>query len=197
MHNTNIKFWKRRSLSQYVLEEDGSLTYFTLFLLGVTAAILHQHLRMGLNIPGHHGLEWMTLLLFARMQSRSRWAGMIVAGGAASACLLQAGYMPLAHTFKPALVYLLNGFCLDFLYRFTPGNLPVILKGMVLGGISFVAKPVLLIPVAVLFDVVFGSFSKHGYLYPVLTHFLFGSIGAITGICLANLAEYELRKNRS
>ena len=197
MHNTNIKFWKRRSLNQYVLEEDGSLAYFTLFLLGVTAAILHQHLRMGLNIPGHHGLEWMTLLLFARMQSRYRWAGMIVAGGAASAYMLQAGYMPLAHTFKPALIYLLNGFCLDFLYRFTPRNLPVILKGIILGGLSFVAKPVLLIPVAIIFDVVFGSFSKHGYLYPVLTHFLFGSIGAVMGICLANLADNGLRKHHS
>ena len=70
MHTTNTRFWKKKSLSQYVLDSDGSLSLFVLFSLGIMAAFLHQHLRMGLDIPGHHGLEWMTLLVFGRMQSR-------------------------------------------------------------------------------------------------------------------------------
>lgn len=187
MHSTNTKFWKKRSLSQYVLEDDGSLSLLVLFSLGVVAAVLHQHLRMGLDIPGHHGLEWMTLLLFGRMQSRYRWAALVIAAGAATTYMLQTTYMPLAHSFKPALIYLLNGFCVDALFRWSHGNLPLLLKGMILGGLSYMAKPVILIPIAILFELSFGSFSKYGYLYPVLTHFMFGSIGAIAGIGLARL----------
>lgn len=191
MHTTNTRFWKKRSLSQYVLEDDRSLSLIVLFSLGVIAAFLHQHLRMGLDIPGHHGLEWMTLLLFGRMQSRHRWAALVIAGGAASTYMLQTTYMPLSHSFKPALIYLLNGVCVDVLFRWSHGNLPLLFKGMLLGGISYMAKPVVLIPIAILFDMSFGSFSKYGYLYPVLTHFMFGSTGAIAGIGLAGLAASE------
>ena len=195
INNTNTKFWKKRSLSQYVHEEDGSLTLFILFTLGVIAAIMHQHFRMGLDIPGHHGLEWMTLLLFGRMQSRYRWAGLLIAGGAAATYMLQTTYVPPAHSFKPALIYLLNGACLDVLYRWSPGNLSLLVKGMILGGISYMAKPVMLIPIAILVEVSFGSFSKYGYFYPVLTHFMFGSIGAVAGISLAGLAA-SVRQRR-
>ena len=197
MHNTNIKFWKKQLSDPFVHEKDERLTGFALFALGILAAVLHQHLRMGLNLPGHHGLEWMTILLFARMQSSYRWAGVIVASGAATAYLLQASYLPLAHTIKPAFIYLLNGYCLDILIRYTPSKLPLFIKGMILGGISFMAKPVLLIPVALVFDISFGSFSKHGYLFPVITHFAFGSIGAFAGIYLASLADYGLKKHQS
>ena len=191
MHSTNTKFWKKRSLSQFVLEDNGDLSLFVLFSLGIIAAFLHQHLRMGLNIPGHHGLEWMTLLVFGRMQSRHHWAALVLAGGAASTYMLQTTYMPLAHSFKPALIYLLNGVCVDVLFRLSSGKLPLLFKGMLLGGVSYMAKPVVLIPVAILFDMSFGSFSKYGYLYPVLTHFLFGTTGAVAGIGLARLAALE------
>lgn len=195
MHNTNTGFWKRHTLSQYVLEKDGSLTLPVLFLLGVLAAIMHQHFRMGLNIPGHHGLEWMTLLLFGRMQSRHRWAAMVIAGGAVITYMMQTGFLPAAHTSKHALVYLLNGACLDILFRYTPKNMPVVLKGMILGGLSFMAKPIMFLPFAILFEISFGSFSKHGYLYPVLTHFMFGSIGAICGIYLVRLMSRSTKRH--
>ena len=194
MHTTNTRFWKKKSLSQYVLDSDGSLSLFVLFSLGIMAAFLHQHLRMGLDIPGHHGLEWMTLLVFGRMQSRYRWAALVVAGGAASTYMLQTTYMPLAHSFKPALIYLLNGVCVDVLFSLSSGKLPLLFKGMLLGGVSYMAKPVVLIPLAMLFDMSFGSFIKYGYMYPVLTHFLFGSTGAVAGIGLAGLAASKHRR---
>lgn len=187
MNNTTTRYWKKKSLNQYVHDQDGSLTLYSLFALGVIAALMHQHLRLGLNIPGHHGLEWFTLLLFGRMQSKYHGAGMVIACGAASTYLAQAATLPLAHTVKPALVYLLNGVCLDFLFRITPSGLPLIIKGMILGGISFMIKPLVLLPVAIAFEISFGSFSKHGYLFPLITHFAFGSIGAVCGITLANL----------
>lgn len=185
----NTRFWKKQSLSQYVHNEDGSLTLFALFTLGVISAVIHQHLKMGLNLPGHHGLEWMTVLLFGRMQSRHRWAALMIASGAASSYMTQTAFFPLAHAFTPALVYLINGICLDVLYTVTPRKFPVYLKGPVLGGISFVMKPVLLVPIVMTLDLSVGSFDKHGYIFPIYTHFAFGTIGGICGILLAEMAR--------
>ncbi len=173
------------------------MTLFALFTLGVAAALLHQHLRFGLNIPGRHGLEWMTLLLFGRMQSRNPWAGLMTGSGAAMAYLVQSSFMLLAHDFKPALIYLLNGVCLDLLFKVTPKGLPVIVKGVVLGGVSFLVKPVLDVPLAVLFEVTAGSLGKHGYYYPILTHFIFGSVGAVMGIYLATFTINYKNKTAS
>jgi hypothetical protein len=195
MNNINTKFSKKTALSQYVHEADGSLTLFALFLLGIIAALLHLHLRLrGLNIPGHHGLELMTILLFGRMQSQYRWAGFMIAGGAASTFLLHASYMPLGHTIKPAVFFFMNALILDCLFSITPKKLPDIIKGLLFGGISFIIKPVIYIPIAIYLEVSFGSISKHGYFIPVLTHFTFGTIGAICGITLANLMTHKQDK---
>ncbi|MGH8119346.1 MAG: hypothetical protein ACRESK_01895, partial [Gammaproteobacteria bacterium] len=145
MYNTNTKSWKKQSLRQYVLEDDGSLTCYALLALGVMAALLHQHLRLGLNIPGHHGLEWLTLLLFGRMQSRYRWAGLLIASGAAASYMLQAVTGPIVQSLTAALLYLFNGALVDVLFWLAPKNHPVIFRGMILGGISFMAKPLVLI----------------------------------------------------
>ena len=197
MHNINTRFWKKKSLSQYVHEADGSLTLLALFLLGITVAMLHLHLRLrGLNIPGHHGVELMMVLLFGRMQSGFRWAALIVAGGAATTFLMHATYMPMGHTIKPAVFFLLNALILDSLFRIIPAKSPVIIKGMIFGGLSFIVKPVIYIPVAIYLEMSFGSIMKHGYFMPVLTHFMFGTIGAICGITLANLMTYNKDKDK-
>lgn len=185
MQNITTKSWIKHPLSPFVHEHDGSLTLLSLFLLGTSAAVLHQHLRLGINIPGHHGLEWMTVLLFGRCLSQHRWAACAIAVGAASAYFAQSATMQLAHTAKPAIVYLLNGVCLDLLYRMTSKNLPTVFKAGWLGGVVFAIKPAVLVPVSMLLGLQFGSFDKHGHLYPVLTHFAFGSVGALAGIYLA------------
>lgn len=195
MNDINTKFWQKTALNQYVHEANGNLTLFALFLLGILAAMLHLHLRLrGLNIPGHHGLELMTILLFGRMQSQHRWASFIIASGAASSFLLHANYMPLGQTIKPAVFFLMNAFILDCLFNITPEKLPDIIKGMLFGGLSFIIKPVIYIPIAIYMEVSFGSISKHGFFIPVLTHFTFGTIGAICGITLANLMTHKQNK---
>lgn len=187
MNIINTRSWKKTLLNQFVLDDNGDVSLYVLFILGVVAGIMHVHLRWPLNIPGHHGVEWMALLLFGRMQSNYRWSGLVIAGGAAMTYLIQVPFFPLAHTFKPALIYLLNGVCLDMLIRYTPVKLPVIIKGVILGGVSYMAKPVLLMLMAMMLELKFGSFLKYGYYYPVLTHFLFGAVGGITGITLASV----------
>lgn len=195
MKNTDTKFWKKTALNPYVHEADGNLTLLALFLLGVLVAMLHLHLRIrGLNIPGHHGLELMTILLFGRMQSSHRWAAVLIASGAATTFMLHASYLPLGNTIKPAVFYILNAAILDCLFNITPRKLPDIFKGVLFGGLSFIIKPIIYIPIAIYLEVSFGSISKHGYFVPVLTHFTFGTIGAMCGITLVNLMTHN-RKN--
>ncbi|GJM04210.1 MAG: hypothetical protein DHS20C09_02010 [marine bacterium B5-7] len=198
MNNINTKFWKKTALSQYVHEADGSLTALALFALGIIVALLHLHLRLrGLSIPGHHGLELMMALLFGRMQSKNKWAAVIIAWGAATTYLLHVTYMPMGQTLKPAVFYLANAFILDSLFRQVPTKLPIILKGIILGGASFIVKPIVTIPIAIFMEVNFGSITKHGYFIPVLTHLTFGSIGAICGITLASLVSHTQNKTIS
>ncbi|MBL1143103.1 MAG: hypothetical protein HND53_13840 [Proteobacteria bacterium] len=192
MNNINIKSWKKTALNQYVHEADGNLALIALFTLGIIVALLHLHLRLrGLSIPGHHGMELMMTLLFGRMQSKNQWAAVIIATGAASTFLLHSIYLPVGQTVKPALFYLTNAFILDSLFKVVPVKSHIIFKGLVLGGISFIVKPVVTIPIAIYMEISFGSISKHGHFIPILMHFIFGSIGAICGITLANLMSYK------
>jgi two-component system CheB/CheR fusion protein len=46
---------------------------------GVAAVLLHISVDMALKLPGHHGLEWMALLMFARTLSTERHAAMVAA----------------------------------------------------------------------------------------------------------------------
>jgi len=39
---------------------------------GVTAVILHRALDLSLGLPGHHGIEWIALLIMGRLSSRFR-----------------------------------------------------------------------------------------------------------------------------
>lgn len=186
MHNINTKYWKKTLSNLSALEADGSLSIIALFMLGMIAGVLHVHLRWPLNIPGHHGIEWMTILLMGRMLSRYKWAALSIASGAAMSYLVQSSLLPLVHTVKPALIFLLNGACLDLLLLFTPAKLPLAIRGIILGGITYMAKPLLLVPVSILTGLHVGSFVKYDYFYPIMTHFMFGSFGAISGIYLAD-----------
>ena len=185
MHSTNTGSWIRKSLNRYVLEADGSLTTRALVSLGVLGAIAHVYFRVGIGIPGHHGLEWMALLLFGRMQSADRWAGLKVALGAAATHAGYGAVGPSALSLTAVVAYLLNGFIVDLLFRYTPGGLPGVVKGILLGGISFLAKPLFAAGAVLLLGLHYGSGEKFGFYIPVATHFVFGAIGGICGVGLA------------
>jgi len=185
MYGTNTESWTRKLLNRYVLDDDGSLTVLALVSLGVLAVVAHQYFRFGLSMPGHHGLEWMALLLFGRMQSPRRWAGLNVALGAAGTHVWFAAVGPSTLAVMPVFAYLLNGLFVDLLFRFAPGGLPGIVKGIVLGGLAFMTKPIFFACAALLFGIHYGSAAKYGYLLPIATHFVFGAIGGICGVALA------------
>jgi len=81
---------------------------------GAFAVVLHRLFDSGLGLPGHHGIEWMALLIMGRSFSRFRGAGSLAGLGAALATAL-----PFLHSNNPFtwLFYLLPGPLMDLAFR--------------------------------------------------------------------------------
>jgi hypothetical protein len=177
--------WTKTLSNPYAPEARGLLSVASLLFLGAAAGLLHVHLRYPLNIPGHHGLEWMALLLFGRLLSSQRHAATLLAAGAAASYLLQSPFLALAHDLKPAMVFLLTGAGTDIAFWFSKGRLPLIVKAGLIGGLVFVCKPAVSYVVFLLADMPVGSFIKHPDYLPFISHFLFGTAGGAGGGLLA------------
>src|SRR5690606_31495266 len=75
--------WTSR-LSSLTGLDRGELPLWALPLTGAAAGLLHHAVDLSdtsLNLPGHHGLELMTALAFARMASTRRWAALCAVAG--------------------------------------------------------------------------------------------------------------------
>lgn len=185
---TNTKFSTKTLSNPFAPDEYGKLSLSGLILLGVIAGLLHVHLRYPLNIPGHHGLEWMALLMFGRSLSTNRFAAGCIAAGAAGSYLLQLPLLAHAHDLKPALVFLLTGAATDFLYKLSGAGRKSLLSAGTIAGLAFLTKPVVMFLVDLSPDVTMGSFMKHPVYLPFASHFLFGLTGGVLGVLLARLA---------
>ena len=79
--NGNVQ---QRSLLKELLTNrtiSSVLEVILLLLAGVLAIVLHARLRMPINVPGHHGIEFMTVIIAARLASKIKWASSISALG--------------------------------------------------------------------------------------------------------------------
>ena len=57
---------------------EWSLSWVEALLLiggGVMAVVLHRALDTSLGLPGHHGIEWMAIMILGRASSKFRGAG--------------------------------------------------------------------------------------------------------------------------
>lgn len=163
-----------------------------LLSLGILAATLHASFRFPLGLPGHHGLEWMALLVIARHFSSYRWAATLVALGAAGASTLPV--LGFHNPITPAL-YLLPGLCLDLLFmaRSTVWLRASWLIGL-LAGTAFATKPVLQWLALDLFNSQGqGALIKHGLVYVVAMHFAFGFTGGSIGNALWRIGRAPAR----
>jgi len=159
---------------------DWELKWWEALLLlgsGVLAVVLHRSFDTSLGLPGHHGLEWMALMVIGRASSRFRGAGTLTGIGAAFAStvpFLQGGN-PFAWLF-----YLLPGFVMDFAFRYFPGVTNKVWFMVLLGGLAHVTKPIGQLTMNLITGWPFGSF-RYGVLYPFASHLLFGMIGGLVG----------------
>ena len=188
------KSWIKTLSNPFVPEGSDRLSLASLFLLGCIAGLLHVHLRYPLNIPGHHGIEWFALLMFGRCLSNHRFAALILAGGAATSYLVQSPFINLAHDVKPALIFLLTGFCSDIIYRFTTDKIPMILNAGLVSGLAFLSKPLVMYCLYIFTGMKVGMFIKHPDYLPFVSHLVFGATGGIGGAILAKMAMHKPEK---
>ena len=162
--------------------ESAEFPVAALPLLGLVVALLHSKLGYSLGLPGHHGLELMTALLFARLTSTQRWAGIILITGTIGGDLVLAN--DFLHNLKHAPLYFLSGFLVDVLYMVFGSQSRRLLIAAVIGALAHVSKPIVLFTLASFIDIKFGFF-RHGMVFPLLTYPAFAIVGAICGALLA------------
>lgn len=174
--------WSTRSPSRHSGLEGELRGTAALLLLGFAVALLHSRLNYSLGLPGHHGLELYTALLFARLVTKRSWAAVTVATG------LVVGDLSLAadflHNLKHVPLYFLAGAIVDFAFMRLGPRCRFIPVAACIGALAHVSKPLIMTAVALATGAAFG-FERHGPWLPIITHMAFGAIGAICGAILA------------
>jgi hypothetical protein len=161
-------------------QTDWSLSWIEALLLmggGVMAVVLHRALDSSLGLPGHHGIEWMAILIISRASSRYRGAGTLTSIGASFASVLPflSGENPFTWIY-----YLLPGLVMDLAFYYLPRHSNKLLFMVLLAGLAHVTKPLGQLSVNLLTGWPVGSF-RFGVLYPFASHLLFGMIGGLLG----------------
>jgi hypothetical protein len=157
--------------------------------LGLGIVLLEQAFRWPLQLPGHHGLEAMALLVVGRLSCTSPWSATLVGASAATAAVLfGADHGPLMPLF-----YVLPGIVLDLGYRLHPRFGRLLLFLPALAALAFTAKPVVRVLANQLFGMQFGSL-RFGPVYPVLTHLLFGFAGALAAVLVWRATQRRLSR---
>ncbi len=161
-------------------QTDWSLSWIEALLLmggGVMAVVLHRALDTSLGLPGHHGIEWMAILIIGRASSRYRGAGTLTSIGASFASVLPflSGENPFTWIY-----YLLPGPVMDLAFYYLPRYSNKLLFMILLGGFAHVTKPIGQLSVNLLTGWPVGSF-RFGVVYPFASHLLFGMIGGLLG----------------
>jgi hypothetical protein len=157
------------------------LQLLLLMMAGAFAMFLHYKLRIPLNIPGHHGLEFMAIFTIVRLSSNIRWAATVATLGAGILLLIPGmGSTDPLHSFS----YMLPGIMLDVLYITGRKQMGWLIFAAIGAGIAYMC-----IPLSRLFVHLFSgypviSFFKHGIVYAILSFFFFGMLGGVLGFGL-------------
>jgi hypothetical protein len=149
-----------------------------LAILGALAVLVRAKLRVPLQLPGHHGLEVMALLLSISTM--------------VAAVFTFFPFMGFNDPFLP-IVYLIMGATIDLLYKLIRLFRENILFFTLMGGLAYMVIPLSRILIHFSGLRFYNNIARGGYWYPVWTHFLFGAGGAI----LAFSIVYGIRKIRN
>ena len=164
----------------FPIELPAWLEALLLVSAGAMSVVLHQAFRWPLNLPGHHGIEWIALLLMGRAFSRLGPAGSLTSLGAVGAAALTGwiGRDPFIW-----VIYSVPGPLVDLAFRSLPRHADKVWFFMLLGGLAHTTKPLIRLIITVASGWSFGSF-RFGIAYPVASHFLYGLIGGLFGALL-------------
>ena len=175
---------------------DWTLNLWEALLLigsGVTTVVLHRTFDLSLGLSGHHGIEWMALLILGRVSSRFRGAGTLTGIGAAFASTL-----PFLHGGNTLtwFFYLIPGPVMDFAFHYLPRFKDKFWFLVLLGGLAHITKPLSQLSINLITGWPFGSF-RYGVLYPISSHLLFGMIGGLLAALILLASSTLLSKSSS
>jgi len=172
---------QQKSLSREFLTNQtlaNVLEVILLILAGVMAIVLHARLRTPINIPGHHGIEFMAIIIAARLSSKMKWASSISALGIGVFILFPVlGFKDPMMGFN----YMLPLFLVDIAYNFIKSDKHKNLVIALAAGFGYMLIPLSRIILTLTTGFPYSTFLKHGFITPVFTFFLFGLLGGLLG----------------
>jgi hypothetical protein len=183
---------QEKKLSGLSLNLDISRVLETLLIMmgGGLAAYMHFHMRLPLNMPGHHGLEFMAILTIIRLSSRLRYAGMISMLGTGFVLLVPGlGGGTILHGFA----YLLPGIILDLAYVAGRERIRILLVIAFVAGFAYMVIPISRLILNAITGFPYMAFVKHGVTYTVLSFFFFGMMGGLLGSGLNSIRKFFLK----
>jgi hypothetical protein len=165
-----------------------AIEYLILFSVGIISILLHARLRTPLNLPGHHGLEFMAILMAGRVTSRIKWASSISSLGIGFILLFPAfGFKdPFA-----GINYMFPGIVIDIIYFLTRQFKWQMLILALISGFAYFTIPFNRLLIHLISGYPYEAFNKHGYLIPLAGFFIFGMAGGFTG---AGITSYLLKR---
>jgi hypothetical protein len=152
--------------------------YLVLFSLGMIAILLHARLRTPLNIPGHHGLEFMAILMAGRVASKIKWASSISSLGIG--CILLFPVFGFKDPFM-GINFMLPGILIDVFYVLSRKFKYQMLVLAVIAGLAYFTIPLSRLLIHFITGYPYSSFIKFGYTIPLVSHLLFGMAGGFAG----------------
>ncbi len=174
----NLKL-QQKTISKVLPTNYASLIEALLLIgIGALAVTIRARLRIPINIPGHHGLEVMALLMAGRSMTSYK-PGTTISTIAAS-LLMFIPFLGFKDPFLP-LFYIIIGFTVDSIYvKFQKWSNNYVFLAL-LGGIAYMMIPIsrLIISLSSIYQ--YGSFIKHGIFNTIILHFAFGMLGALIG----------------
>ncbi len=189
--NGNVQQKSLLRASQTNLSTAKILEITLLFLAGILAIVLHERLRNPINIPGHHGIEFMAIILTVRLTSKMKWAASISALGIGIFILFPVlGFKDPMMGFN----YMLPCFFMDLAYNFVPTKKYRNLILVFAAGLGYMLIPFSRLLVTLSTGYPYSSFLKHGFVTPVLTFMLFGILGGLLGTGIFNIGKKLFNK---
>jgi hypothetical protein len=160
------------------------LEIFLLVSAGAFAVFLHHKLRIPLNIPGHHGLEFMAIFVLLRMSSGIRFAATLATLGVGIMLLIPG--VGASNPFH-SLGYLLPGLVLDASYHFNRKQSFQLLVITLSAGLAYMSIPLSRLLVQLLTAYTSPAFIKFGAAYTILSFMFFGMLGGALGYGLHHI----------
>jgi len=179
MDNTNGNMYQKNISKAFQIDSTNDLLKIgLLLLLGFSALFLRERLKVSLQLPGHHGFEFMLLFMAGKTLSRQRYAMSISSIGASASA-----FLPLFHfgsVFMP-ITLLLPGLIGDLIINKTGKH--NFLYIAIAGGLAYASIPLSKQIIMIATGIPFGSLLT-GLLYPFMLHFIFGALGSLAGAAI-------------